>query len=328
MKRLNTQLQDDDVPMPLIMLIRSILAACKEISFRINQGARGGALGSLLSENVQGETQKKLDVIANQILIDILKDSKQVKAIASEEAEDIIMCNQGGEYLVSFDPLDGSTNTDVNGLLGTIFSITESANSAPELTHMEFLRTGRAIIAAGYVLYGPSTMLVLSTGRGTHIYTLDATHGGFLLTSSNVSIPQDTQEYSFNMSIQYKWPAPVQDYIADLQLGVDGVRQKDFNMRWLGAMVGDMHRIFCRGGIFGYPEQPTHKKGKLRLLYESSPMAYLIEQAGGTAIDGEIPILDILPTDIHQRAPIYIGSKREVEKLGLYLLANSSSMES
>lgn len=319
MKRLNTQLQDDDVPMPLIMLIRSILAACKEISFRINQGALAGVLGSLLSENVQGETQKKLDVIANQILIDILKDSKQVKGIASEEADNVIWCNRNGEYLVSFDPLDGSTNTDVNGLLGTIFSITRSTFNPTESTQKEFLKTGRSIIAAGYVLYGPSTMLVLSTGNGTHIYTLDATHGGFLLTRPNVSIPNDTQEYSFNMSNQHKWSTPVQNYINDLQLGVDGDRKKDFNMRWLGAMVGDMHRIFCRGGIFGYPEQSSHKKGKLRMLYEASPMAYLIEQAGGAATSGEMPILDILPSDIHERVPIYIGSKSEVETLSRYL---------
>lgn len=206
MKRLNSQLQDDDVSMPLIMLIRSILAACKEISFRINQGALAGVLGSLLSENVQGETQKKLDVIANQILIDILKDSRQVKAIASEEVEDIIECNESGEYLVCFDPLDGSTNTDVNGLIGTIFSITKAADISKPSVTKDFLTTGRSIVAAGYVLYGPSTMLVLSTGSGTHIYTLDATHGGFLLTKPNVAIPEDSDEFSFNVSNQFKWP--------------------------------------------------------------------------------------------------------------------------
>lgn len=319
MKRLNSQLQDDDVPMPLIMLIRSILAACKEISFRINQGALASVLGSLLSENVQGETQKKLDVIANQILIDILKDSRQVKAIASEEVEDIIECNKNGEYLVCFDPLDGSTNTDVNGSLGTIFSITKAPDASEASVTDDFLTTGRSIVAAGYALYGPSTMLVLSTGAGTHVYTLDATHGGFLLTHPNVAIPEDTNEFSFNVSNKFKWSNQIQQYIHDLQLGADGIRKKDFNMRWVGAMVGDMHRVFCRGGLFGYPSQSNFQQGKLRLLYEANPMAFLAEQAGGSASDGVMPVLDISPSGIHQRIPVFIGSKNEVQCVKKYL---------
>lgn len=314
MKRLNLKLQDDDVPLPLIMLIQSLSEACKEISFQIKHGALAAVLGSSSSKNVQGETQKKLDIIANQILVDVLKDSTQVNAIASEELEDIIVCNQEGEYLVSFDPLDGSTNTDVNGSLGTIFSISKTTN-IPD----KFLRAGRSIVSAGYVLYGPSTMLVLSTGGGTNIFTLDSTYGSFLLTHSNVVIPEDTSEFSFNMSNQLRWSSQIQQYILDLLLGTEGIRKRNFNMRWAGSMVGDMHRILCRGGIFGYPSQPNFQEGKLRLLYEANPMAYLVEQAGGEASNGVESILDIVPTEIHQRTPIFIGSKSETQRINKYL---------
>jgi fructose-1,6-bisphosphatase I len=315
MKRLNSQLQEDGAPMELILLLRTLLAGCKEIAFRVSQGALAGVLGSTLSENVQGETQKKLDVISNQILKDILSESGYVKAISSEEEDDVVACSPNGNYLVSFDPLDGSSNTDINSLIGTIFSITHAPQWMDADDPSQFLQPGTQSVAAGYVLYGPSTMLALTTGRGTHIYTLDKTHGGFLLTTSNVTVPKETAEYSINASNQRHWDPEIQAYVADLLAGEDGPRGKDYNMRWVAAMVGDIHRLLTRGGIFLYPydKRDPSKPGKLRLLYEANPMAFLMEQAGGLADTGSGRIMEVMPTEIHQRVPVLIGSKNEVE---------------
>ncbi|BBO29666.1 MAG: class 1 fructose-bisphosphatase [Pseudomonadota bacterium] len=315
MKRLNSQLQKDGAPLELILLIRTLLAGCKEISFRVSQGALAGVLGSTLSENVQGETQKKLDVISNQILKDILKESGYVKAISSEEEDDVVACHPDGKYLVSFDPLDGSSNTEINSLIGTIFSISHAPQWMEPDDPSAFLQPGTQMVAAGYVLYGPSTMLAMTTGRGTHIYTLDKTHGGFLLTHPNIEVPTETKEFAINASNQRHWEAPMQNYITDLLAGEDGPRGKDYNMRWVAAMVGDIHRVLCRGGIFMYPfdKRNPAKPGKLRLLYEANPMAFLMEQAGGLASTGECRIMEVMPTEIHQRVPVILGSKDEVE---------------
>lgn len=315
MKRLNSQLQEDGAPLELILLIRTLLAGCKEISFRVSQGSLAGVLGSLLSENVQGETQKKLDVISNQILKDILRESGYVKAISSEEEDDVVPCNPEGKYLVSFDPLDGSSNTDINSLIGTIFSITHAPQWMEADDPSAFLQPGTQMVAAGYVLYGPSTMLAMTTGRGTHLYTLDKTHGGFLLTEANVSVPEQTKEFAINASNQRHWEPPMQEYVADLLQGDEGPRGKNFNMRWVGAMVGDIHRVLCRGGIFAYPFDKRNPKipGKLRLLYEANPMSFLIEQAGGASSTGTGRILEVMPEEIHQRVPVIMGSKEEVE---------------
>ncbi|WP_340678079.1 class 1 fructose-bisphosphatase [Paraglaciecola sp.] len=315
MKRLNSQLQDDGAPMELILLIRTLLAGCKEIAFRVSQGALAGVLGSTLSENVQGETQKKLDVISNQILKDILKDSGYVKAISSEEEDDVVACNPDGKYLVSFDPLDGSSNTDINSLIGTIFSISHAPQWMKPDDPSAFLQPGTQSVAAGYVLYGPSAMLAMTTGRGTHLYTLDKTHGGFLLTKANVKVPEQTSEFAINTSNQRHWEAPIQNYVADLLAGEDGPRGKDFNMRWVAAMVGDIHRVLSRGGIFLYPfdKRNPEKPGKLRLLYEANPMAFLMEQAGGMADTGTGRIMEVMPSEIHQRVPVLLGSKQEVQ---------------
>ncbi len=315
MKRLNSQLQQDGAPLELILLIRTLLAACKEISFRVSQGALAGVLGSTLSENVQGETQKKLDVISNQILKDILSESGYVKAISSEEEEHVVPCAKDGNYLVSFDPLDGSSNTEINSLIGTIFSIAHAPQWMEADDPSAFLQPGTQMVAAGYVLYGPSTMLAMTTGRGTHLYTLDKTHGGFLLTKDNIKVPEQTSEFAINTSNARHWEEPIQNYINDLLAGSDGPRGKDYNMRWVAAMVGDIHRVLCRGGIFMYPFDKRNPKipGKLRLLYEANPMAFLMEQAGGLADTGEGRILEVMPTEIHQRVPVIIGSKEEVE---------------
>ena len=315
MKRLNSQLQDDGAPMELILLIRTLLAGCKEISFRVSQGSLAGVLGSTLSENVQGETQKKLDVISNQILKDILSDSGYVKAISSEEEDDVVPCHKDGKYLVSFDPLDGSSNTDINSLIGTIFSISHAPQWMTPDDPSAFLQPGTQSVAAGYVLYGPSTMLAMTTGRGTHLYTLDKTHGGFLVTKANIQVPEATAEFAINASNQRHWEAPMQNYIADLVAGEDGPRGKDYNMRWVAAMVGDIHRVLSRGGIFLYPfdKRNPQMPGKLRLLYEANPMAFLMEQAGGVGDTGCGRIMEVMPSEIHQRVPVILGSKEEVE---------------
>lgn len=315
MKRLNSRLQEDGAPLELILLIRTLLAACKEISFRVSQGDLAGVLGSTLSENVQGETQKKLDVISNQIIKDILSESGYVKAISSEEEDDVVPCNPDGKYLVSFDPLDGSSNTEINSLIGTIFSIFHAPQWMEPNDPNQFLQPGNQMVAAGYVLYGPSTMLAMTTGNGTHLYTLDKTHGGFLVTQPNIQVPKETNEFAINASNQRFWEAPMQNYIQDCILGEDGPRGKDFNMRWVAAMVGDIHRLLCRGGLFTYPfdiRNPA-KPGKLRLLYEAAPMAFLMEQAGGQASTGKERILDVTPNEIHQRVPVIMGSSAEVD---------------
>lgn len=318
MQRLAPELRKDGVELDLISLIRTILAACKDISFRVGQADLSGVLGSTLNENIQGETQKKLDVLSNQLLKDMLLESGFVRAIASEEEDDIVEGEHGGRFLVAFDPLDGSSNIDVNSLTGTIFSILpvpeEKLEGAP-ITIDDFLQPGRNQVAAGYVMYGPSTILALTTGNGVDFYTLDKTHGSFLKTRENIQIPEETQEFAINSSNQHKWEIPMQRYIRDILDGKQGIRGKNFNMRWIACMVGDVHRILCRGGIFTYPAHTDkpEKPYKLRLLYEANPMGLLVEQAGGLISTGEHNILDIKPTELHQRVPVILGSKQEVK---------------
>lgn len=315
MRRLAPVLRQDGVDAELIALLKTILAACKEISFRVSQGALAGVLGSTLDENIQGETQKKLDILSNELLKDMLLETGSVKAISSEEEDLPVAGNPNGQFLVTFDPLDGSSNTDINSLLGTIFSILPAKADLAADDPAQFLQPGTAQIAAGYVLYGPSTMLALTTGKGTRLYTLDKTYGGFLLTQETVQIPGVTAEFAINMSNQRYWEPAMQHYIADLLLGKTGPRGKNFNMRWIAAMVGDVHRILCRGGIFMYPTDTKDPKKpyKLRLMYEANPMSFLVEQAGGASTTGYERIMDIQPTDIHQRVSVILGSKHEVE---------------
>ncbi|MCJ8297132.1 MAG: class 1 fructose-bisphosphatase [Colwellia sp.] len=316
MQRLAPALRQDNVPLDLISLIKTILAATKEISFRVSQGHLGDVMGSTLDENIQGEVQKQLDVIANDLFKDILLESGFVKAISSEEEDHSVAGDENGKYIVSFDPLDGSSNIDINSLIGTIFSIHEAPTDMKAGNDDMFKQAGNTQVCAGYVLYGPSTMLVMTTGSGTHFYVLDKTHGAFLLVERNVQVPTDTQEFAINMSNQRFWQAPMQNYINDLIAGDTGPRGKNFNMRWIAAMVGDIHRVLCRGGIFTYPadsrnpEQPY----KLRLMYEANPMAFLLEQAGGLAMTSQGRIMDIEPDSIHQRVEVIMGSKNEVEK--------------
>lgn len=312
MQRLISVLKQDNVDLELIMLIRSILAASKEIAFRVSQGALGDVLGSTLMQNVQGETQKQLDVIANDLLKDLLLSDDCVRAIASEEEDDVVAGNPNGRFNVAFDPLDGSSNIDINGQIGTIFTIyatrPEFAADSPE----QFLQQGREQLVAGYVLYGPSTMLVMSTGGPTRGYTLDLTHGGYLLTTPVMSVPTQSNEYAVNMANYQFWTADIQAYFQDQFLVQTD--QAAGTMRWNAAMVGDVHRVLTRGGVFYYPQdiRPGHENGKIRLLYEANPMAMLVENAGGRATVNGAPVLDLTPSELHQRVPILLGSSELV----------------
>ncbi|MCU8035272.1 MAG: class 1 fructose-bisphosphatase [Shewanella sp.] len=294
-------------------LILTLADTSKAISHAVRHGALAGVLGATEQENVQGETQKKLDIITNDMLKDALKADGTVRGLASEEEDHVVEVSQNGQYLVCFDPLDGSSNIDINSLVGTIFSVLPAP--AGELTETSFLQSGRAQLAAGYVLYGPSTMLALTTGQGVQLFTLHPETNEFLLTNAAMSISPDTQEFAINMSNQRFWEAPMQTYIADLLLGKIGPREKSFNMRWIAAMVGDVHRVLSRGGIFTYPtdNKDPKKPYKLRLMYEANPMAFLVEQAGGKASTGYETILDIQPTQIHQRVAVILGSSNEVD---------------
>ncbi|EGJ61586.1 fructose-1,6-bisphosphatase [Acinetobacter baumannii 6013150] len=302
----------------LAQVIDTIAATCKTIDQALQKGALAGILGSAGNENVQGETQKKLDVISNDYLIDALKVHPHVGGLASEELDDFTPAQENGEYLVLFDPLDGSSNIDINMCVGTIFSILPAKNAITQA--QDFMQAGTQQVAAGYVLYGPSTMMALTVGNGVAFFTLDPVTQTFLLTTENVQVSADTQEFAINASNQRHWEQPVKQYIEELLAGKTSVREKDFNMRWVACMVGDVHRILCRGGIFLYPYdlKDPKKAGRLRLMYEANPMSMLIEQAGGASTTGRVRILEIEPTELHQRVPVIIGSKNEVERVTSY----------
>ena len=297
----------------LAQVISTIAATCQTIDQALQKGALAGVLGSAQHENVQGEEQKKLDVISNNYLIDALKVHPQVGGLASEELDEFTPAQENGKYLVLFDPLDGSSNIDINMCVGTIFSILPAKNAVTQAE--DFMQAGNQQVAAGYVLYGPSTMLALTVGAGTVFFTFDPETQQFLLTSENIQVAVDTKEYAINSSNQRHWENPVKRYIEELLAGKTGPREKDFNMRWVACMVGDIHRILCRSGIFMYPYdlKDPKKAGRLRLMYEANPMSMLIEQAGGASTTGRVRILDIEPTDLHQRVPVIIGSKNEVD---------------
>ena len=308
----------------LRLLIEVVARACKAISIAIGKGALSGVLGEAGSDNVQGEAQKKLDVISNEILLEANEWGGHLAAMASEEMDHphpIPHRYPKGEYLLLFDPLDGSSNIDINVSVGTIFSVLRCPEGM-EPTEQAFLQPGTQQLAAGYALYGPNTLLVLTIGQGVHCFTLDREVGSFVLTQENLRIPEDTKEFAINMSNQRFWEAPVQRYVGELLQGKEGVRGKDFNMRWVASMVADVHRILTRGGLFMYPldSKTAEKGGKLRLLYEANPMSLIVEQAGGAATTGRQRILDLQPTQLHQRVPVVLGSKNEVERVTAYHL--------
>ncbi|WP_374328772.1 class 1 fructose-bisphosphatase [Azonexus sp.] len=315
------------IPANLKFLIEVVARACQAISIAIGKGGLGGVLGEAGSDNVQGEAQKKLDVLSNEILLEANEWGGHLAAMASEEMDLPHLVPHRfpkGEYLLTFDPLDGSSNIDVNVSIGTIFSVLKCPEGAdlstPEAAQAAFLQPGTAQVAAGYAVYGPTTLLVLTVGDGVAVFTLDREQGQFVLTQENVRIPADTREFAINMSNRRFWEAPVQRYVEEMTAGREGPLGKDYNMRWVASMVADVHRIMTRGGIFMYPidEKLRSKGGKLRLMYEANPMAFLVEQAGGAATTGRQRILDIAPDGLHQRVPVILGSQNEVDRVTAY----------
>ena len=324
------QRKDGHIPPELRLLLEVVARACKSISQAVNKGALGGEasiLGTAHSENVQGEVQKKLDIIANEVLIEANEWGGHLAAMASEEMDSIYVVPNRypqGEYLLLFDPLDGSSNIDVNVSIGTIFSVLKkpesSASSQAGVDESDFLQAGNKQVAAGYCVYGPQTTLVLTVGDGVAMFTLDREQGSFVLTEENVQIPPDTQEFAINMSNMRHWDEPVKRYIDECLLGTEGPRGKNFNMRWIASMVADVHRILTRGGIFMYPwdKREPEKAGKLRLMYEANPMSWLVEQAGGASTNGKQRIMDLQPGKLHERVSVVLGSKNEVERVTAY----------
>jgi fructose-1,6-bisphosphatase I len=306
----------------LTLLLNDIGTACKRIAHLVDRGDLIGVLGSADSENVQGETQKKLDILSNEIMIDALDWTGHLAGMASEEEDAPIRIPAQypkGKYLALFDPLDGSSNIDVNITVGTIFSILRCREGIDaELS--DFLQKGVHQVCAGFVLYGPSTMMVLTLGNGVNAFTLDRDVGEFYLTHSNMRIPEETKEFAINMSNQRFWEPPVQRYVDECMRGKEGPRGKDFNMRWVASMVAEVYRILTRGGIFMYPfdVRDPGKPGKLRLMYEANPMGFIVEQAGGMCTTGRERILDLVPGALHQRVPVVLGSKTEVERVVAY----------
>jgi len=322
------QRQHGKIPAELRLLIEVVARACKRISISVNKGALGGVLGSAETENVQGEMQKKLDIIANEVLIEANEWGGHLAAMASEEMDSIYVVPNRypqGEYLLLFDPLDGSSNIEVNVSIGTIFSVLPApAEAERPPAAADFLQPGRQQTAAGYVVYGPQTTLVLTLGDGVSAFTLDPDDGRWVQTVERVTIPAETKEYAINASNMRHWADPVRTYVEECLAGEGGCRGKNFNMRWVASMVADVHRIMMRGGVFLYPwdAREPNRAGKLRLMYEANPMALLVEQAGGAAFDGQGRILDGQPTGLHQRVSVMLGSRAEIERLeGLHARA-------
>ncbi|WP_313087823.1 class 1 fructose-bisphosphatase [Pseudomonas sp.] len=321
------QTRSNNTPADLRFLIEVVARACKEISHAVSKGALGGVLGSTETENIQGEVQKKLDVLSNEILLEANEWGGHLAGMASEEMDNAYQIPgkyPKGAYLLVFDPLDGSSNIDVNVSVGTIFSVLrcpgECFTQNDALGEEAFLQPGTRQVAAGYAIYGPQTMLILTLGNGVMGFTLDRELGSFVLTHENLRVPESTGEFAINMSNQRHWEAPVQRYVSELLDGAEGPLNKNYNMRWIASMVADVHRILTRGGVFMYPRDSREpgKAGKLRLMYEANPMSFIIEQAGGAATNGTERILDIKPESLHQRVPVFLGSKEEVDRVTGY----------
>jgi fructose-1,6-bisphosphatase len=313
-------------------LLNYVRLACKRISFIVGRGVLGGAHGSEQIANVQGETQMKLDVISNDIFLRTSEYGGHLAGMVSEELElpyQIPPQYPLGKYLLAFDPLDGSSNIDINAPVGSIFSVLKAPRGAQPPTVEDFLQPGSRQLCAGYAIYGATTMLVLTVGRGVHGFTLDRGFGEFLLTHPNMTIPDEANEFAINASNQRFWEAPVKRYVAECLAGHGDVRGKDFNMRWIASLVAEVHRILIRGGLFMYPKdsKDPSRSGRLRLLYEANPMAMLVEQAGGAASTGSTRIQDLVPSALHQRVPLILGCKAEVERIERYHLEHEQGLD-
>jgi fructose-1,6-bisphosphatase I len=308
------------IPSGLQDLLLAVVNTCSTLSHEVAQGALIGLMGSAGSGNVQGEVQQKLDIIANDQLMDGVKGCQSLAGLASEEMELPVAVQGTGDYLLLFDPLDGSSNIDVNVSIGTIFSILKKQDPSAPLQTSDFLLSGRHQVAAGYVVYGPQTTMALTLGDGVVMFTLNKDTGEFLLIKDSVTISPSTKEFAINMSNMRHWADPVRRYVEECLAGTTGPRDKDFNMRWIASMVADVHRVLSRGGVFMYPwdKRDPKKAGKLRLMYEANPMSFLVEQAGGASINGTQTIMDLQPTDLHERVSVMLGSKEEIDRLKQY----------
>ena len=308
------------VPADLQDLLIAVVNTCSTLSHEVAHGALIGLLGSAGTDNVQGEVQQKLDIIANDLLIEGVQTCKSLAGLASEEMELPLSVQGTGDYLLLFDPLDGSSNIDVNVSIGTIFSVLQKQDPTAPLQTSDFLLSGRHQVAAGYVVYGPQTTMALTLGDGVVMFTLNRVTGEFLLIKDAVIIAHSTKEFAINMSNMRHWADPVRRYVDECLAGTSGVREKDFNMRWIASMVADVHRVLSRGGVFMYPwdRREPHKPGKLRLMYEANPMSFLVEQAGGASTNGTELIMDLQPTDLHERVSVMLGSKEEIDRLQYY----------
>jgi fructose-1,6-bisphosphatase len=307
----------------LIALVNDIQTACKYIAVAVAKGPLAGLRGSTGNLNVQGEEQKPLDMISNDIMLRCCEWGGYLAGMASEEMDEpyeIPDVYPRGRYLLVFDPLDGSSNLDVNVTVGTIFSVLLAPEGVTHPTVADFLQPGTRQVCAGYALYGPTAMIVLTLGTGVHGFTLDPDIGAYILTHPNLQIAPDTHEFAVNASNQRFWEPPVKRYVEECVAGKSGDREKDFNMRWIASMVAEVHRILMRGGLFMYPKDTKDPKrpGRLRLLYEANPMAMLVEQAGGAASTGRGRILEVQPDALHQRVPVILGSRNEVARLERY----------
>lgn len=305
----------------LSSLLLNIADCTKNIAALVAKGALGNVGHTLDVTNIQGEVQTNIDVLSNDLLIAELKKSGLVSGLVSEELDAPVLITEAeksGKFLVVFDPLDGSSNVNVNVSTGSIFSILAAFKDAH--TGYDFLQAGNQQLAAGYALYGPSTMLVITIGSGVQGFTLCPETQAFVLTHPDIQIPKTSSEFAINTSNERHWEPPIQHYIHECSAGSNGVRERDFNMRWVASMVADVHRILMRGGVYLYPvdNKLPAKAGRLRLLYEANPISFIVEQAGGKSTTGRKRILDIQPTDIHQRVPVILGSKIEVSLIELY----------
>jgi fructose-1,6-bisphosphatase I / sedoheptulose-1,7-bisphosphatase len=305
-------------------VILAVALACKALSRKVAYGALAGVYGQAVEANAQDETEQKLDRLANDTFLHCLQWGGYVRGLLSEQMRDplLLTASDGGagDYLLAFDPLDGSSNIDVNLSVGSIFSVLRASDGDQPCGVGDFLQPGFRQVAAGYALYGPSTMFVLTVGHGTHGFTLNPELGEFLLTHPDLKVPEEAQEFAINTSNSRFWEAPIRRYVEECLAGGNGPRQKDFNMRWIASMVADAHRILTRGGVFMYPRdtKDPSKPGRLRLLYACNPIGMLIEQAGGRASTGEAPILQIVPCEPHQRIGFVFGSRKEVERIERY----------
>lgn len=305
----------------LATIIESVAECSIAIVADLRQGALGGYLGEAGTSNVQGEDQKKFDVVSNDIMKSVLRKNPNIRGVASEEETlPVSFVDDGskrGGYLALFDPLDGSSNMDVNVSVGTIFSIFKSPKKEGGLEEAEFLQPGKNQLAAGYVLYGPQSVMVLATAKDDEVamFTLDPQRQVYVLTRQNVRVPRETKEFAINMSNRRFWEEPVREWIDEFLMGEEGPKGKNYNMRWVASMVAEVHRILTRGGVFSYPKdsRDPSKPGKLRLMYEANPMSLLVTKAGGRVTNGIEDMLDVKPEKLHQRVAVFLGAKDEVD---------------